>query len=193
MKGKKKKKPNGFFPLLGMCILISSFIIILLSLTTIAAENIRNPAVAGYFYPKNQSVLTETVDQLIKNVKQGPVHGTILGLISPHAGYGYSGQVAAFSYSQIKNKNYDTVIILGPSHHVYFRGASVGNWDSYETPLGNIRVNKEISNKLLNSGGIFHFIEKAHIKEHSIETQIPFLQRTLKNFDIVKKLNKQPI
>lgn len=185
MKGKKKKKPNGFFPLLGMCILISSFIIILLSLTTIAAENIRNPAVAGYFYPKNQSVLTETVDQLIKNVKQGPVHGTILGLISPHAGYGYSGQVAAFSYSQIKNKSYDTVIILGPSHHVYFRGASVGNWDSYETPLGNIRVNKEISNKLLNSGGIFHFIEKAHIKEHSIETQIPFLQRTLKNFDIV--------
>jgi len=185
VEGKKKKKFYGLLPLLGMCIFISSLIMNLLSLTAIGAERTRGPAVAGYFYPKNQSVLMEMVDQLIKDVKQKPVHGKILGLISPHAGYVYSGQVAAYSYSQIKNKSYDTVIILGPSHHVYFKGASVGNWDSYKTPLGNVRVNREIANKLLNSGGIFQFIEKAHIKEHSIETQIPFLQRTLKNFDIV--------
>ncbi|MEA3358546.1 MAG: AmmeMemoRadiSam system protein B [Thermodesulfobacteriota bacterium] len=180
-----KRKDYIVFRFLGMCIFISSLIINLLSLTAIGAESTRGPAVAGYFYPKNQSVLMEMVDQLIKNVKQEPVHGKILGLISPHAGYVYSGQVAAYSYRQIKNKSYDTVIILGPSHHVYFRGVSVGNWDLYETPLGNVRVNREISNKLLNSGEIFQFIEKAHIKEHSIETQIPFLQRTLKNFDIV--------
>jgi AmmeMemoRadiSam system protein B len=180
-----KKKAYIVFRFLGMWIFISPLTISLLSITAIASEKTRGPAVEGYFYPKDSIILKNTVDKLIENVKQKPLSSKILGLISPHAGYVYSGQVAAYSYRQLKNNSYNTVIILGPSHHVYFRGASVGNWDSYKTPLGNVRVNREIANKLLNSGGIFQFNEKAHIKEHSIETQIPFLQRTLKNFDIV--------
>jgi len=150
-----------------------------------AQERVRKPAVAGYFYPKDKEELTKTVDDFILSVKQKQIAGKILGLMSPHAGYVFSGQVAAYSYRQIKDKNYDTVIILGPSHRVYLRGASVGNWDAYATPLGKVPINKEIVNALLSIGKPFHFVEQAHIREHSVETQIPFLQRVLKNFDIV--------
>ncbi len=151
----------------------------------IAKERVRNPAVAGHFYPKGQEDLRKTVDDFILNAKQKHIAGKILGLMSPHAGYVYSGQVAAYSYRQIKDKGYDTVIIIGPSHHVYLRGASVGNWDAYATPLGKVAVNKQIVTALLSAGEPFHFVEQAHIREHSVETQIPFLQRVLKGFDVV--------
>lgn len=184
----KRGKDNTFYgssPFLAISIVLSFFIIHCFYPTGISAETIRKASVAGYFYPKDQSVLIETIDRLMKKAETIPLDDTLLGLVSPHAGYIYSGQVAAHSYKQIKDKNYDTVIILGPSHHVYFKGASIGSWDLYETPLGTVRVNQEISKKLLRYKEIFHFVEKAHVKEHSIETQIPFLQRSLKNFDIV--------
>jgi len=151
----------------------------------IAQERVRKPAVAGSFYPMDKKQLTKTVDDFISNVKHKQIAGKILGLMSPHAGYIFSGQVAAYSYSQIKDRQYDTVIILGPSHHVYLKGASVGNWDAYATPLGKVKVNKEMVNALLSIAEPFHFVEQAHIREHSVETQIPFLQRVLKHFDIV--------
>ncbi|MBW2104602.1 MAG: AmmeMemoRadiSam system protein B [Deltaproteobacteria bacterium] len=151
----------------------------------IAQERIRKPAVAGSFYPMDKKQLTKTVDDFISNVKHKQIAGKILGLMSPHAGYVFSGQVAAYSYSQIKDRQYDTVIILGPSHRVHLIGASVGNWDAYVTPLGKVKVNREMVNALLSIGKPFHFVEQAHIMEHSVETQIPFLQRVLKKFDIV--------
>lgn len=153
--------------------------------TNASAKTIRKASAAGYFYPKDPDILAEMVDRLIRNAGKKTINGNIIGFVSPHAGYVYSGSVAAHAYAQIKNKSYDTVIIVGPSHHVYFRGASIGNSDFYQTPLGNIRVNKKLSNKLLGFRKIFHFVERAHIKEHSIETQLPFLQRTIKNFTIV--------
>ncbi len=151
----------------------------------IAQESFRKAAVAGSFYPGNTKELKKTVDNFIKNVKHKKIDGKILGLMCPHAGYVYSGQVAAYAYRQIQHTHYDTVIILGPSHHVYLKGASVGRWDAYATPLGKVTVNKEIVKTLLSTGEHFHFIQKAHIREHSVETQIPFLQRVLKGFDIV--------
>jgi len=150
-----------------------------------AQERVRKPAVAGYFYPKDKEELTKTVDDFISNVKHTQIAGKILGIMSPHAGYVFSGQVAAYSYRHIKDTQYDTVIILGPSHRVYLKGASVGNWDAYATPLGKVKVNKEMVASLLSIGEPFHFVEQAHINEHSVETQIPFLQRVLKKFDIV--------
>ena len=151
----------------------------------LAQERIRKPAVAGYFYPKDKENLTKTVDDFISNVKYEQIAGKILGIMSPHAGYDFSGQVAAYSYRHIKDTQYDTVILLGPSHRVYFKGASVGNWDAYATPLGKVKVNKEMVTSLLSIGEPFHFFEQGHIREHSVETQIPFLQRVLKQFDIV--------
>jgi AmmeMemoRadiSam system protein B len=151
----------------------------------IAADRIRKPAVAGYFYPKNPDTLRTTVDTLIAGITETQVRGRILGLMSPHAGYSFSGQVAAYAYREIKGKPYDTVVILGPSHHTYLRGASVGNWDAYATPLGTVPVNRELVSALLNVGTFFSFSERAHIREHSVETQLPFLQRVLRDFDIV--------
>jgi len=150
-----------------------------------AQERVRKPAVAGYFYPKGKKELTKTVDDLISNVKHTKIAGKIVGIMSPHAGYVFSGQVAAYSYRHIKDTHYDTVILLGPSHRVYLKGASVGNFDAYATPLGKVKVNKEMVTSLLSIGEPFHFVEQAHIREHSVETQIPFLQRVLNNFDIV--------
>lgn len=155
------------------------------STLVIAKERVRKPAVAGYFYPKDKEELTKTVVDFISNVKHKQIDGKILGLMSPHAGYVFSGQVAAYSYRHIKDTQYDTVIILGPSHRVYLKGASVGNWDAYATPLGKVTINKEMVNDLLSIGEPFHFVEQAHINEHSVETQIPFLQKVLKKFDIV--------
>ena len=162
------------------------FIILCLPLNHLTAqESVRKPAVAGYFYPKDRKELTKTVDDFISNAKHQQIPGRILGIMSPHAGYVFSGQVAAYSYRHIMDTQYDTVILLGPSHRVYLKGASVGNWDAYETPLGKVKINKEIVTSLLSTGVPFHFVEQAHIREHSIETQIPFLQRILKKFDIV--------
>ena len=181
----KKQDPLDLFSRCWTLLALFIPILCLPSTLVIAKERIREPAVAGYFYPKDQETLKKTVDDFILNVKQKQIGGKILGLMSPHAGYVFSGQVAAYSYSQIKDKNYDTVIILGPCHSVYLKGASVGNWDAYATPLGKVAVNKEIVNALLSLGEPFHFVEQAHIMEHSVETQIPFLQRVLKDFDIV--------
>jgi len=165
LKGESMNKENRKRDLGFLCLKIWPAIFVFFSIMSalcshaIAKERIRKPAVAGSFYPK--------------------------GLISPHAGYVYSGQVAAYSYRQVKDRNYDTVIIIGPSHRVYLKGASVGNWDAYATPLGKVTVNQEIVKDLLSIGESFHFVKDAHIREHSVETQIPFLQRVLKNFDIV--------
>jgi AmmeMemoRadiSam system protein B len=168
--------------------IVASLIIIIPCLPftrLLAQERIRKPAVAGYFYPKDKENLTKTVDDFISNVKHEQIPGKIFGIMSPHAGYDFSGQVAAYSYRHIKDTQYDTVILLGPSHRVYLKGASVGNWDAYATPLGKVKVNKEMVTSLLSIGEPFHFVEQAHIREHSVETQIPFLQRVLKQFDIV--------
>jgi len=191
LKGESMNKENRKRDLGFLCLKIWPAIFVFFSIMgalcshALAKERIRKPAVAGSFYPKNLEELRKTVDTFLLNVKQEQIQGKILGLISPHAGYVYSGQVAAYSYRQVKDRNYDTVIIIGPSHRVYLRGASVGNWDAYATPLGKITVNKEIVKDLLSIGESFHFVKDAHIREHSVETQIPFLQRVLKNFDIV--------
>jgi len=151
----------------------------------IAKGGIRSPAVAGSFYPQNRESLKETVDSNLAKVPRTQINGRIAGIMSPHAGYTFSGQVAAYAYREIMGKHYDTAVILGPSHHMYLRGASVGVWDAYATPLGKVPVNKDIATKLFDVNHFFSFSKKAHIREHSVETQLPFLQRVLHNFDIV--------
>jgi len=150
-----------------------------------AAGGIRPPAVAGSFYPQDREALKEMVDSNLEKAPRAQVSGRIVGIMSPHAGYIFSGQVAAYAYREIMGKHYDTVIILGPSHHTYLRRPSVGAWDAYETPLGKVPVNKDIARQLFDQHHFFSFSNKAHIREHSIETQLPFLQRVLRDFDIV--------
>jgi len=154
----KKANSSGFASKWWTFLAVIMIILCLPSTLAMAAERIRKPAVAGYFYPRDKEGLKKTVDDFISNVKQKQTTGKIIGLMSPHAGYVFSGQVAAYAYRQIKDRNYDTVVIIGPSHRAYIKGASVGNWDAYATPLGKVTVNKEIVDDLLSIGEPFHFL-----------------------------------
>lgn len=145
---------------------------------------IRQPAVAGVFYPAKKEELAKMVSEFIERAKVPQPEKNVVAVICPHAGYIYSGWVAGYSYAYIKNKKIKTVFILGDSHRMSFKGASVGFYKAYKTPLGEVPVNQAICKELLKHN-FFCFKKEAHSVEHSIEVQLPFLQIAFKNFDIV--------
>lgn len=146
---------------------------------------IRHQQVAGYFYPAEKDKLQRDISLLLQVAKPEKSFGKIFGIVSPHAGYIYSGKTAAFVYNLLKDKNYKTVIVISPSHSEYFPGISIYDGDAYETPLGIVEINQEMAEELVkNSKTIFRSIQ-GHRKEHSLEVQIPFLQSVLKDFNIV--------
>ncbi|GET29484.1 AmmeMemoRadiSam system protein B [Prolixibacter sp. SD074] len=140
----------------------------------------RQPAVAGSFYPGNAEALTKELRQLFQNTSTEK-NSSIAALIVPHAGYIFSGKVAATGYAQIpKGKAYKNVFIIGVSHRIRFNGVSIYPHGNYLTPLGKIPVNDVLAEKLINENRIIHFVPGAHRSEHSIEVQLPFLQYHLK-------------
>lgn len=149
----------------------------------------REPAVAGQWYPANKEDLQKMLDGFFisadSHLDKEKQKITPFGILSPHAGYIFSGEVAAYGYSLLKDKHYDTVIILGPSHHYNTGCVSVYNGDSYKTPLGTVMIDKEIVSEILEADEKFKFQEFVHQPEHSIEAQLPFLQYQMKNFKIV--------
>ena len=146
---------------------------------------IREPAVAGMFYPSSQKELTNQLQLLFDITKNDEDIQNMFGLVSPHAGYMYSGKTAAYGFNTVKDKTYDTIIILSPSHREYFQGISIYNGDAYRTPLGLVPVNKEVRQKFIElNENIFEGIE-GHRAEHAVEVQIPFLQYMYKDFSIV--------
>jgi len=155
------------------------------NLECVFAEDVKEPAVAGTFYPDNPKELSDTIDGFLQKVNPEPFKGEIFALISPHAGYGFSGEVAAFGYKLIKNKPYKTVVILGTSHHFPFSGASVYPKGTFNTPLGGLKIDTDFAKKLLSRDNEISFIPEAFEQEHSVEVQLPFLQKTLTNFKIV--------
>jgi len=143
--------------------------------------NDRKPAVAGQFYPANPVTLRETLADLFSKARPRTVKD-VVAVIAPHAGYSFSGIVAASSYNQIDpEKEYDNVFVIASSHQVSFFGASVYNKGDYETPLGKVKVNLEVANKLIQNTEVFTFNPEADKFEHSVEVQIPFLQYYLKH------------
>ncbi|MCM8795783.1 MAG: AmmeMemoRadiSam system protein B [Candidatus Omnitrophica bacterium] len=163
---------------------ISLFLLVFISYK-LYAEDIKQPSVAGSFYPDNPRELSEMIDKFLEIVKPEAIEADIFALISPHAGYGYSGQTASFGYKLIKDKSYKTVIVIGPSHYYGFSGVSVYPEGSFRTPLGDLEVDKEFAQKLLSQDPEIIFEPQAFQKEHSVEVQLPFLQKTLKDFKIV--------
>lgn len=146
---------------------------------------LRKPAVAGLFYPSNPQKLKNEVLQLLSISVPPTISSNIFGIVSPHAGYIYSGSTAAFGFNLLKGKKIDTVVIISPSHREYFLGISIYNGYAYVTPLGEIPVNKEMADKLVDGrGNIFRGIQ-GHRDEHAIEVQLPFLQCVLDDFSIV--------
>jgi len=148
-------------------------------------KNIRKPVIAGSWYPGDPGVLTRDIKEYLKKVPGNGVGGRVVGLISPHAGYLYSGQIAAHGYKLIQGQRFDSVIVIGPSHRSSFRGASVYNNGGFETPLGVVPVDADLADRIIAHGGSIAFYPQAHLQEHSIEIQIPFLQVVLGQFSFV--------
>jgi len=150
----------------------------------------RKAVVAGAFYPGEEYALKTDLDNLFSQAKENQDKGTVLAILAPHAGYAYSGIVAASSYNQIDPwKKYKNVFVMGSSHRATFNGVSIYNQGHYETPLGEVKVNIKLANKLISNNKYFTFNEYAHSQEHSLEVQMPFLQHRLqKDFQIVPLL-----
>ncbi|MEW6096485.1 MAG: AmmeMemoRadiSam system protein B [bacterium] len=155
-------------------------------------QNIRKPAVADAFYPANPIELKNQIEGFLKNVKKEDFDGRILGLMIPHAGYVYSGQVAAYCFKQLQGLSFNTVVIIGMSHFAHFDGIAVDNSDYYQTPLGLVEVDTELASSLINSHPKIKSLPEVHINEHSLEVEIPFLQQVLKEFKIVPILMSDP-
>jgi len=143
---------------------------------------VRQPVAAGQFYPASASELAATVKQFLATTATVAPDGKVRGLVVPHAGYVYSGQVAANGFKLI-DKSIKTVIIMGPSHHYPFSGASILNVTHYATPLGEVKVSSKAKELLKNK--LFASVLQADSQEHSVEVQLPFLQETLTDFEIV--------
>ncbi|MBF0613863.1 MAG: AmmeMemoRadiSam system protein B [Magnetococcales bacterium] len=148
-------------------------------------ERVRAPAVAGMFYPGDARALRAMVEGLLEQAP--PVREEPLAVIAPHAGFIYSGLTAAHAYKGIARGSATAprrVFLIGPSHRVWLEGASVGNYDAYVTPLGRVPVDREGVECLAARPDVSRD-EAPHRLEHSLETQLPFLQVTLVNFRIV--------
>ena len=158
--------------------------------------NIRPPAVAGQFYPERASELRRQVESLLSQASCKPPEGEVKGLIAPHAGYPYSGRTAADAYCRVRGENYDTVVIMAPSHRENCNGVSIFPGDAYETPLGAVPVDREMAGTMacedrrirlsmsghhVGPGGAFGSLRG----EHALEVQLPFLQVVLPDLRIV--------
>ncbi|MCK4325372.1 AmmeMemoRadiSam system protein B, partial [bacterium] len=132
-------------------------------------REVRSPAVGGMFYPGNAFTLKNEVDEFLQRVEREAIQGKLIALIAPHAGYRYSGQVAAFAYKQLEGKKIDTIILIGPSHRTHFSGVSVGNYGYYQTPLGKVAVDTELAERMMEGSKLIDFYPPAHQQEHCLE------------------------
>ena len=155
----------------------------------------RLPAVSGIFYPSEPVELQQLIEQSFKDPKFGPgkippskFKRRIYGIVSPHAGYIYSGAVAANGFYEISSMKFDDVIMIGPNHYGIGNGVSIMRNGVWETPLGEIEINQELALEISKSG-IIDFDDFAHSRDHCLEVQIPFLQYVAKN----KKIRIVPI
>jgi len=167
--------------------LIAFSVSVILSAPVVTGQNPgqsvnRNPAVAGAFYPAGKQALELKLERLFSEAEPRNPDGRIRSLIVPHAGYDYSGVVAASAYKSIPaDAEYNNVFIIASSHRELFSGASVYSVGNYLTPLGEARVNRQIANELINNNKSIYYYAAAHNREHSIEVQVPFIQFRLQN------------
>ena len=141
----------------------------------------REAVVAGTFYSDDPEILKSQLESFFAQSAKTKSFDNVLAIIAPHAGYVYSGKVAASAYNQIDhNKEFDNIFIIAASHRVLFKGASIYNQGDYITPLGKVRVNTMLADKLIEENEIFQFYPEAHNAEHSLEVQLPFLQYKMK-------------
>ena len=148
-------------------------------------NDVRKSVIAGTWYPGTPTVLRATIEDFFLHAPDVRIHGNIRGLIVPHAGYAYSGQIAAMAYKSIKRQTFDAVLVLGPSHREFFHGVSIYDRGGYETPLGIVPVDVTLANDIMSRSKMISYIPAAHSQEHSLEIQLPFLQVVLGEFRFV--------
>lgn len=152
---------------------------------------IRTPAVAGLFYPGGRDALADEIDRMIESAAPPTPAGSVRVLVSPHAGYRYSGAVAAHGYRLLRGRNIHHVVVISPSHMEPFRFSSVFDGAGYETPLGIANTSSTLVDRLSSVNDLVVRSDRGHLQanlarqEHALEVQIPFLQRTLESFDLV--------
>ena len=168
-----------------LSLLIISVLFIFACEQQITQKTVREPAFAGTWYPGTGLELNNTLDGFLDNVNKLEVNGTIKAVIVPHAGYHYSGQIAAAAFKQLSS-GYEDVFLLGPSHRYALEGISVLNVTHYKTPLGEVPLSDKAREIRSNEDAVT--VPEAHKEEHSLEIELPFLQRRLGEFKLVPML-----
>ncbi|MBD3167841.1 MAG: AmmeMemoRadiSam system protein B [candidate division Zixibacteria bacterium] len=153
-------------------------------------ELIREPVVAGSFYPGDASSLTRQIANLFSEAEKPVINGELVGLVCPHAGYIYSGHVAAVGYKLLEGMEFDVVAVISPSHVNYFDGVSVYSGSAYTTPLGKVDIDTELAEMISTGSNIVFKGEIGHDVssfrgEHALEVQLPFLQIVLGKFKLL--------
>ena len=154
------------------------------------SEKVRQAGVAGAFYPADAKELSAMIDGFLARATVPQRKGQIIALVAPHAGYPFSGAVAGHSYAMLKGRPTHRIVVIAPSHFEAFSFTSVYNGDAYSTPLGKIPVDKEFVRKLVSLSPQIKLSSHGHLptdegSEHALEVQLPFLQRTLGDFQLV--------
>ena len=151
---------------------------------------VRSAGVAGSFYPADPAALTAMMDSMLVKVPAANLDGPILAVIAPHAGYEYSGPVAAYTYAALKGRSYSRVVVIAPSHYEAFDFTSVYDGDAYRTPLGDVPVDKSFAKELTRADASIQLSSRGHTPtaagaEHALEDQLPWLQHVLGSFTLV--------
>jgi AmmeMemoRadiSam system protein B len=149
---------------------------------------LRKSAVAGFWYPADPLLLAREVSEYLRAVGELTVSGRLLGLICPHAGLRYSGPVAAYGFSLLRDHPFSTVVLVGPAHRVRFEGVAVYTRGAFETPLGSAPVDEDLAEALIAADARLFDDARPHRDEHSLEMQLPFLQHLLGEVKIVPML-----
>jgi MEMO1 family protein len=147
--------------------------------------SIRKAVVSGSFYPDKKEEILKYINHFNSVKTNIDTFENIKAIIVPHAGYIYSGFTANLAYNLVNKEDIKRVLVFGPSHRVYLKGASVALYDEYETPLGNLTIDKEFSQKLIDKYDFLEFNEECEF-EHSTETQAPFIKHYFENVQLVE-------
>ncbi len=174
-----KKMKKYFIITISLCALL------LFYKPACAIPEIRPSILAGTWYPADKNELLEMIGRFLSNAHIAAIKGKIKAIIVPHAGYMYSGGVAAHAFKAIKGKRYKRIIMIGPCHRVFFYGVSVNLQKGYKTPLGIVPVDTKFAKSLIKKSDQIRYVPMAHAFEHCLEIELPFLQVVLKDFKIV--------
>jgi hypothetical protein len=179
-----------FIALVALCVAVYSFAYQWDQNHQGNSEKIRPALVAGLFYPDDPAQLGFAVDTFLAAVQPAKQDGALFALLAPHAGYLFSGQVAAHAYALLKKHHFERVVVIAPSHFESFPYSAIYDGDAYTTPLGQIPVDKAFAARLAEKSPLLRLSDSGHRMvqgrgEHAIEDELPFLQRTLGAFKLV--------